>query len=55
MKPGSIICDLATSQGGNVAFQNEIKLWKKTGLKLLDILIMPLELLIQHQVCWQKI
>ncbi|MDA7564637.1 NAD(P) transhydrogenase subunit alpha [Pelagibacteraceae bacterium] len=35
MKPGSIICDLATSQGGNVAFSERDKLIEKNGVKII--------------------
>ena len=35
MKPGSIICDLATSQGGNVAFSERDKVIEKNGVKII--------------------
>ena len=35
MKPGSIICDLATSQGGNVAFSEKDKVVEKNGIKII--------------------
>tara|TARA_A100001011_G_scaffold324_1_gene432 strand:- start:24841 stop:25920 length:1080 start_codon:yes stop_codon:yes gene_type:complete len=35
MKPGSIICDLATSQGGNVAFSEKDKIIEKNGIKII--------------------
>ena len=35
MKPGSIICDLATSQGGNVAFSERDKIIEKNGVKII--------------------
>ena len=35
MKPGSIICDLATSQGGNVAFSEKDKIIEKNGVKII--------------------
>ena len=35
MKPGSIICDLATSQGGNVAFSEKDKIVEKNGVKII--------------------
>ena len=35
MKPGSIICDLATSQGGNVAFSERDKIVEKNGVKII--------------------
>ena len=35
MKPGSIICDLATSQGGNVAFSERDKVIEKDGVKII--------------------
>jgi NAD(P) transhydrogenase subunit alpha len=35
MKPGSIICDLATSQGGNVAFSERDKVVEKNGVKII--------------------
>ncbi len=35
MKPGSIICDLATSQGGNVAFSEKDKVIVKNGVKII--------------------
>ena len=35
MKPGSIICDLATSQGGNVAFSEKDKVIEKNGVKII--------------------
>ncbi len=35
MKPGSIICDLATSQGGNVAFSERDKIVEKNGIKII--------------------
>jgi NAD(P) transhydrogenase subunit alpha len=35
MKPGSIICDLATSQGGNVAFSERDKIIDKNGVKII--------------------
>jgi len=35
MKPGSIICDLATSQGGNVAFSERDKVIEKNGIKII--------------------
>ena len=35
MKPGSIICDLATSQGGNVAFSERDKVIVKNGVKII--------------------
>ena len=35
MKPGSIICDLATSQGGNVAFSEKDKVVEKNGVKII--------------------
>ena len=35
MKPGSIICDLATSQGGNVAFSVRDKIVEKNGVKII--------------------
>ena len=34
MKPGSVICDLATSQGGNVAFSEKDKVIEKRGPKI---------------------
>jgi len=35
MKPGSVICDLATSQGGNVAFSEKDKVIEKNGVKII--------------------
>ena len=35
MKPGSVICDLATSQGGNVAFSERDKVIEKNGVKII--------------------
>jgi NAD(P) transhydrogenase subunit alpha len=35
MKPGSVICDLATSQGGNVAFSEKDKIVEKNGIKII--------------------
>ncbi len=35
MKPGSVICDLATSQGGNVAFSERDKIVEKNGVKII--------------------
>jgi len=35
MKPGSIICDLATSQGGNVAYSEKDKVVEKNGVKII--------------------
>lgn len=35
MKPGSVICDLATSQGGNVAFSEKDKIIEKNGVKII--------------------
>jgi NAD(P) transhydrogenase subunit alpha len=35
MKPGSVICDLATSQGGNVAFSEKDKIVEKNGVKII--------------------
>ena len=35
MKPGSIICDLATSQGGNVAFSERDKIIEKNGVRII--------------------
>ena len=35
MKPGSIICDLATSQGGNVAFSEKDRVIEKNGVKII--------------------
>jgi len=35
MKPGSVICDLATSQGGNVAFSEKDKVIEKNGIKII--------------------
>ena len=35
MKPGSIICDIATSQGGNVAFSERDKVIEKNGVKII--------------------
>jgi NAD(P) transhydrogenase subunit alpha len=35
MKPGSVICDLATSQGGNVAFSEKDKVVEKNGVKII--------------------
>ncbi|MBL61056.1 MAG: NAD(P)(+) transhydrogenase (Re/Si-specific) subunit alpha [Candidatus Pelagibacter sp.] len=35
MKPGSVICDLATSQGGNVAFSERDKVIEKNGIKII--------------------
>ena len=35
MKPGSVICDLATSQGGNVAFSERDKVVEKNGVKII--------------------
>ena len=35
MKPGSVICDLATSQGGNVAFSEKDKVVTINGVKII--------------------
>ena len=35
MKPGSIICDLAASQGGNSAFSEADKIIEKNGIKII--------------------
>jgi NAD(P) transhydrogenase subunit alpha len=35
MKPGSIICDLAASQGGNSAFSEPDKIVEKNGIKII--------------------
>jgi H+-translocating NAD(P) transhydrogenase subunit alpha len=35
MKPGSIICDLAASQGGNAAFSETDKIIEKNGIKII--------------------
>jgi len=35
MKPGSVICDLATSQGGNSAFSELDKIVEKNGIKII--------------------
>ncbi len=35
MKPGSVICDLAASQGGNCAFSESDKIIEKNGVKII--------------------
>jgi len=35
MQPGSIICDLAASQGGNAAFSQPGKIVEKNGIKII--------------------
>ena len=35
MRPGSIICDLAASQGGNAAFSETDKIIEKNGIKII--------------------
>ena len=55
MKPGSIICDLAASQGGNSAFSEPDKVVEKNGIKIIGYTNLHQEFQKQHLICWLKI
>ena len=41
MQPGSVICDLAASQGGNSAFCEPGKIIEKNGIKIIGLTNFP--------------